>query len=102
MKTNPGVREVTFDAAAGDRVKFDINFSSLVAQHGNIVVADCVITAATGYTLHSSTWSLSDTLLTLVMTVPSTPATYKLAATLLIKFTTNEEELNFEAYFDLS
>ena len=102
MKTNPGVREVTFDAAAGDRVKFDINFSSLVGQHGAIVVGDCVIAAEADFTLHSSTWSVGNTYLTLVLTAPSTPATGKLAVTMAIKFTDNAELLNFEAYVDLS
>jgi len=101
MITAAGVRQITFDAAAGDVIAVKLNVGNLVGQHGAVVTADCVITEMNGFTKGTPTWSVNDTLLTVVVTAPDVESTNIQALDIAIKFSTLNEILNFEVYFDL-
>lgn len=102
MKTAPGVRETTFEAAVDDEVSINIDFSNLVGQHGAIVVADCVFTATANFTKISHTWSAGDTYLSVLMRMPDFPTSDARALILSIKFTAQAELLHFEVHMTVT
>lgn len=102
MKTGPGVREVTLEAMVGDRVAVHINFANMVGQHGDIVVADSTITAVSGFTKVSETWSASNTYLTVVVVAPDEQSIGIRALEMAIKFSALGEILNFEVHMNIT
>lgn len=101
MITPAGQRKATLDIAALDVFRATITFNSLIAQHGAVVVADCVLTAQTGFTLNLSTWVNSNTALKVIMTAPATPGVNYPALDMAIKFTDESELLHFYLYVNL-